>query len=134
LRGTLRVFRRELDASAIGDMEGELSWFAQLLGDFRDCEVQRHRFAEAPGELPIELIMGPVSARIRNDLHAIEFPARGQVSTAMEFTRYLAIMAALRRWRVAPPVDPGIAVGVLRKWARRAQRKADRRPTVALES
>jgi CHAD domain-containing protein len=139
LRSTLRVFAKELDASAIGDMESELKWFAGLLGEVRDCEVQQRRFGKALGAVSAELVLGPVDSRIRNDLEGIALPARCGVGEAMESPRYLAIMAALGRWRAAPPVQPDIAASALRtsalrNRARRAQRKADRRLAAALES
>jgi CHAD domain-containing protein len=133
-RSTLRVFGKELDNSAIGDMDSELRWFAGLLGDVRDCEVQQRRFIEALDCVPEELVLGPVNSRIRNDLAAIGLPARRQVSEAMESSRYLAIMAVLGRWRAAPPVHEDIATSALLKGARRAQRRADRRLVAALES
>jgi CHAD domain-containing protein len=134
LRSTLRVFGKELDRSAIGDMDSELRWFAGLLGDVRDCEVQQRRFIEALDGVPEELVLGPVNSRIRNDLGAIGLPARRQVSEAMESSRYLAVMAVLRRWRAVPPVHEDIAASALLKRARRAQHKADRRLAAALES
>lgn len=133
LRSTLRVFRRQLDASAIGDMEGELKWFAGLLGEVRDCQVQQRRFVEALDGFPDELVVGPVARRIRTDLEAVQFPARALVSEAMESPRYLAIMAVLRRWRDAPPVCDDVTTGELRTRVRRAARKADRRLAEALE-
>jgi CHAD domain-containing protein len=36
LRSTLRVFGKPLDGTKIGDPDGELKWFAGLLGDVRD--------------------------------------------------------------------------------------------------
>jgi CHAD domain-containing protein len=134
LRSTLRVFRKELDRSAMGDMDGELKWFAGLLGDVRDCEVQQRRFIEALDGVPDELVLGPVNSRIRNDLDAVGLPARRQASEAMESSRYLAIMAVLRRWRAMPPINEDLATSALLKRARRAQRKADRRLAAALES
>jgi CHAD domain-containing protein len=134
LRSTLRVFGKLIDAPAIGDLDGELSWFAGLLGEVRDCQVQQRRFGDALDGMPDELILGPVRARIRNDLRAVELPARSRVSEAMESSRYLAIMAVLRRWRARPPVDEDIATRMLGKRARRAQRKADRRLAAALQS
>jgi CHAD domain-containing protein len=134
LRSTLRVFGRELDASAVGDLDGELKWFAGLLGEVRDCHVQQRRFTDALDEMPEELILGPVRARIRNDLQAVELPARARVTEAMDSQRYLSIMAKLRRWRADPPVHPDLATGALKKPVRRARRKADRRLLAALQS
>ena len=134
LRSTLRVFRKVLDQPAIRDLDSELKWFAALLGDVRDCQVQHRRFGDVLDGMPLELVLGPVRSRIRNDLQAIELPARTRLSEAMDSDRYLAIMAVLRRWRAAPPVDHDIAVGALKKRARRARHKADRRLAAALET
>jgi CHAD domain-containing protein len=132
LRSTLRVFGKVLDQAVVGDLEDELRWFAGLLGDVRDCQVQHRRFTNALDEFPDDLILGPVPSRVRNDLQAIEFPARAQVAEAMDSPRYLAIMAALRTWRTAPPVDPEMTTKELVKRARKAERKADRRLAAAL--
>ncbi len=132
LRSTLRVFGKVLDRSVIGDLDDELRWFAGLLGDVRDCQVQHRRFLTALDEFPDDLVLGPVRSRVRNDLQAIELPARAEISEAMDSPRYLALMAALRTWRTAPPVDPKISTKDLIKRARKAQRKADRRLTAAL--
>ena len=134
LRSTLRVFGKLVDRSAIGDMDSELKWFAGLLGDVRDCEVQQGRFTEALDSVADDLILGPVQARIHNDLQAVELPARSRVSEAMESARYLGILAALRRWRVEPPVPEDIATKALVTRSRRAQRKANRRLAAALAS
>lgn len=132
-RSTLRVFAKVLDG-AIGDLDRELKWYAGLLGDVRDCQVQGRRFNEALDAMPEELILGPVRSRIRNDLQAIELPARTRLSEAMDSDRYHRLQAALRRWRDEPPVDQHISAKALRKRARRAQRKADRRLVAALDS
>jgi CHAD domain-containing protein len=132
LRSTLRVFGKALDP--VGNADGELKWFAALLGDVRDCQVQGRRFAEALDGMPDELILGPVRSRIRNDLQAIELPARTRLSEAMDSDRYRALLGVLRGWRDEPPVGHGISAKTLRKRARRAERKADRRLAAALES
>src|SRR6185312_10495361 len=59
IRSTLRVFAKAFDRAAAGQLESELKWFAALLGDVRDCQVQRERFGEALDRLPDELILGP---------------------------------------------------------------------------
>jgi CHAD domain-containing protein len=84
--------------------------------------------------MPDELILGPVRSRVRTELQATELPARARLSEAMESGRYRELLAALRAWRVEPPVGPRIATKTLRKRARRAQRKADRRLGAALAS
>lgn len=132
LRSTLRVFSRVLDESAVGGLEDELKWFAGLLGEVRDCQVQRQRFTEAIDELPVELVLGPVRSRVHHDLQAVELPARAAVGEAMDSPRYLAILAVLRRWRDERPVRPGATTAQIRKAAEKAQRKADRRLSAAM--
>jgi len=134
LRSTLRVFGKLFDESASGDLDNELTWYAALLGDVRDCQVQLRRFSDALDAMPDQLILGPVRARIRNDLQAVELPARTQLSEAMDSERYAALMAVLRQWRTRPPVDQDITTQALKRRARRAQRKADRRLSSALQS
>jgi inorganic triphosphatase YgiF len=84
LRSTLRVFGKLLDQSEIRNMDGELRWFAGLLGEVRDCEVQQARFIEALDGIADNLILGPVKSRIREDLKAVALPARSRVAEAME--------------------------------------------------
>ncbi|ORV93424.1 hypothetical protein AWC11_05830 [Mycobacterium interjectum] len=132
-RSTLRVFAKVLGGAA-GDLDRELKWYAGLLGDVRDCQVQARRFNAALDAMPKELILGPVRSRIRSDLHAIELPARTRLGEALDSERYRRLQAALGRWRDEPPVDEHLPAKALRKRARRAQRKADRRLVAALDS
>jgi CHAD domain-containing protein len=134
LRSTLRIFAKVLDTAEIGDMDTELKWFAGLLGDVRDCQVQRSRFADVLDGMPDELVLGPVKSRVEEHLNAIEFPAREGIAEAMRSARYQMILAVLRRWRAQPPVAGAVTSGTLRGRARRAQRKADRRLVEALAS
>ena len=80
LRSTLRVFGKLLDRAAIGDVDDELKWFAGLLGEVRDCQVQRRRFQEALAQLPPELVLGPVANRINTDLQSDQLRARKVVA------------------------------------------------------
>jgi CHAD domain-containing protein len=133
LRSTLRVFKNVLNDAAAG-LDSELKWFAALLGEVRDSQVQQRRFAEAVDGLPDHLVLGPVRPRIRSDLQALEFPARKTVDEAMESARYLDILIALRQWRTDPPIDASLAVKSLRERARKASRKAQRRLDQALDA
>ncbi|MCW2564650.1 MAG: hypothetical protein JWQ31_3210 [Mycobacterium sp.] len=126
IRSVIRVFKHELTL-ATDDFDAELKWFASVLGEVRDAQVQQRRFAGALNALTDELILGPVQSRVRSDLQAIEFPARDAVDDAMHTTRYLDILAELRRWRTDPPIDTDVTAKRLRHVARRASRKADRK-------
>lgn len=133
LRSTLRVFDKVLDSAVIGDMDDELRWFAGLLGEVRDCQVQLRRFGEATDELADELVLGPVKSRIRNELKAIELPARTRVAEAMDSDRYQTLTSVLLEWRAKPPVLQPVQPKALRKRALKAQRKAESRLAVARE-
>lgn len=132
LRSTLRVFGALLQNDAVGDTENELKWYAGTLGEVRDCQVQQQRFTEALDALPDQLVLGPVRARIRSDLQAIELPARQAVGATLDSPRYLALMATLRAWRTAPPLRAGVTETEVRKRAGKAASKADRRLADAL--
>jgi CHAD domain-containing protein len=134
LRSTLRVFGKLLDRAAIAGVEDELKWFAALLGEVRDRQVQRRRFRDALAALPPERVLGPVANRINNDLQSDQLRARQQVIEAMDSPRYLDLLATLRQWRSDPPIAAGISVKKLTKRARRTERKAARRLAAGIES
>jgi CHAD domain-containing protein len=132
LRSTLRVFGKLLDKS-VEHVEDELKWYAGLLGEVRDCQVQRRRFREALAELPSELVLGPVANRINTDLQSDQLKARTVVSEAMNSQRYLDLLATLQQWRTMPPLTAPPSLKAVNKRARRAERKADRRLAEAID-
>lgn len=132
VRSTLRVFKKQLDPDAAPVMEQELKWFAGVLGDVRDAQVQQRRLREALEEIPELLVLGPVGSRIDRDLRGIKTPARERVAEAMETPRYLTLVTELRRWRADPPVRD-CSAKKLRKTARKAGAKADGRLAEALQ-
>jgi CHAD domain-containing protein len=134
LRSTLRVFGKLLDRAATAHVDEELKWFAGLLGEVRDRQVQRRRFGEVLSQWPPELVLGPVASRIDSDLHSEQLRARAEVTEAMATPRYLDILATLQQWRTDLPVAQEFAVKHLHKRAQRAGRKADRRLAAAVEA
>ncbi|PXX71209.1 CHAD domain-containing protein [Nocardia tenerifensis] len=132
LRSTLRVFGKLLDPAAIDGVADELKWYAGLLGEVRDCHVQRRRLADKVAELPLELVLGPVAARIDATLLERQVTRRKALAEAMDSPRYLALLAALRTWQSRPPCTIGIGKGQLVRRADRAAHKADRRLAEAL--
>ncbi|HYZ68147.1 MAG TPA: CYTH and CHAD domain-containing protein [Mycobacterium sp.] len=133
LRSTLRVFGKLLDPT-VGHVDEELKWFAGLLGEVRDCQVQRRRFREALAQLPPELVLGPVANRINTDLQSDQLRARKVAAEAMGSARYLDLLATLQRWRTEPPLTEPPKLAAVNKRASRAERKADRRLVEAVES
>ena len=134
LRSTLRVFGKLLDRDAVDGVDGELKWFAGLLGEVRDCQVQRRRFSAALAELPPELVLGPVANRINTDLQSYQLRSRKVVAETMDAHRYLQLLVTLQQWRTDPPLIKPPSMPALTKRARRAERKADRRLAEAIET
>ena len=134
LRSTVRVFGKLMDRSAIGHVDDDLKWYAGLLGEVRDCQVQRRRFQEALDQLPPALVLGPVAGRINTDLQSVQLRARKVVGETMDSQRYLGLLATLQRWRTEPPLIEPPTLKAANKGARRAARKADRRLTEAIEA
>ena len=134
LRSTIRVFGKLLDRSATDPVDEELKWFAGLLGEVRDRQVQRRRFRDVLAQWPPELVLGPIANRINTDLQSEQLRARAEVTEAMGSARYLDILAALQQWRCGLPVKAGASVKKLHRRALRAESKADRRLAAAIES
>jgi CHAD domain-containing protein len=133
LRSTVRVFGKLMDSS-VGHIDDELKWFAGLLGEVRDCQVQRRRFREALAQLPPELVLGPVANRINTDLQSDQLQARTVAAEAMNSQRYLDLLATLQDWRTGPPLIEPPSVKAVTKRAHRAERKADRRLAEGIEA
>ncbi|ULE33357.1 CYTH and CHAD domain-containing protein [Mycobacterium sp. IDR2000157661] len=134
LRSTLRVFGKLLDGPSADHVETELKWFAGLLGEVRDCQVQMRRFGSALAELPDDLVLGPVEGRINSELRSQQHRSRAEVTDAMSGARYLDLLTTLQRWRTDPPLAGPPTAKALTKRAGRAQRKADRRLAQAVRA
>lgn len=133
-RSTLRVFRDLFEPGQRDTLDAELKWYAGILGEVRDRQVQRERFARAVAKQPVELVMGPVAARIEDDLLAEQHRSLDTVTGILAGTRYRDLVASLARWRTVPPLNDEAAVDekTLVKAARKARRKAKKRLATAV--
>ncbi|WP_238418759.1 CHAD domain-containing protein [Gordonia sp. 'Campus'] len=135
LRSTLRTCGRLLEPKGLPELDGELRWFAGELGEVRDREVLRARFASAVAELPDELVLGPVAARIDEELSAQQHRHRRAVTEVMTSDRYRRLLATLSGWIESVPLAAArVGRKDLRRIATRAARKADTRLSQALSS
>lgn len=107
LRTTLRLFAPLLDAEWRAQLDGELSWLGQVLGEARDAEVLTARLAAALDEVPVELVRGPVAARLLGELTARGARAVERVGAALDEGRYLCLVDALVAAAVTPPLLDG---------------------------
>jgi CHAD domain-containing protein len=103
LRSTLKTFAAVLAGPDAGPDPGpdpgalraELKWLADILGEARDTEVLEAALHGRLAELPAELLLGPVQARVTSHFASREASARGSVLEALDSARYLRLLDAL---------------------------------------
>ena len=129
LRSTLRTFAPLIDAPESAALEGELVWFAGLLGGVRDADVLRVRLDRLVAELPDELVLGPVATRIDNELRAERAERLRAVAQTLNSARLMTLLESVQRWRLAPPLTAAAEApaGKVAKFLRRSRRKLHRR-------
>ncbi|HET9647590.1 MAG TPA: CYTH and CHAD domain-containing protein [Microlunatus sp.] len=129
LRSTLRVFKDVVEAEPAKVLNDELVWYADLLGKVRDCDVLAELLALRISELPVEQVLGPVSADVQRSLTLERNQHWDRLGEEMAGERYQRLIGLIRVWRSCPPLtsaaeekatDGGDYVG-------RAERKAYKR-------
>ena len=70
LRSALQTFGKVIDREQTRELTDELKWLATSLGEVRDREVQLARLESLVNDLPQELVLGPVSARLTEPVQA----------------------------------------------------------------
>ncbi|GGK69655.1 CHAD domain-containing protein [Sphaerisporangium melleum] len=104
MRSALQSF-----SDVVTETEGvqeELKWIAGVLGEVRDLEVIRDRFARLLDGLDPELVVGPVRARLGEDLERREGEALARAFEAMKGERYFALLDRLDTMVAKPPLTP----------------------------
>jgi CHAD domain-containing protein len=129
LRSTLRTFGDVIDAAAAEDLNNELAWYANLLGQVRDREVLSSRLSELIADLPVDHVRGPVEAEITKTLATERDDATQRLNRAMRTRRYQHLMQMLRSWKTAPPLDDAADAGdkTAATYVEKARRQADKR-------
>ena len=129
LRSTLRVFGDVVDAAAAEELNNELAWYANLLGQVRDREVLGSRLNELIADLPVDHVRGPVEAEITKTLATERDDATQRLNRAMRTRRYQHLMQLLRSWKTAPPLNEAADAEdkTAAIYVEKAQRKADKR-------
>lgn len=130
LRGCLRSYRSVLDREATEPLRQDLKWLANELGVERDHEVLRERLTTGVNELPGELVLGPVGARLQTWDAEQRTEARRRTLDTLASPRYLKLLENLRALTDAPPLrdkaagDPGKVLGraLLKEYDRLAAR------------
>ncbi|GIH99109.1 CHAD domain-containing protein [Planobispora takensis] len=126
LRSALKSFRTIVENTE--NLQDELKWLGTVLGDARDLEVIRERFAHALDDLDGELIRGPIRARLGSDLLDEEQEAYERIREALGGERYFALLDALDDLAAAPPLTKAAAkpAGTLGAVAAKSWRRVTR--------
>jgi CHAD domain-containing protein len=116
LRSTLKVFKGVFDEARAHAFDAELSWYAALLGEVRNPQVQRGRMKKLIEDLPLEVILGPVGQRIEDELLGQQRRAEEELRAAMNEERYLELLREARRWVTEPPFTEEAAQPATQLW------------------
>jgi CHAD domain-containing protein len=104
LRSTLQSFGTIVRRGGTAHLIGELRWLGRVLGEARDGEVLAGRLSGLVGQVPPELLMGPVAARLRVHFAPLEAAADQGVREALDSDRYIALLDELARLLASPPL------------------------------
>ncbi|MCW2522486.1 MAG: hypothetical protein JWO63_821 [Frankiales bacterium] len=104
LRSTLRVFGPLVDPRRAAVLDGELRWFAGLLGEVRDRQVLRLRLDKMLDEVDDSLMLGTVRARIDSELRHEQSEHWQALQHELTGERYLAMLGDLDAWVRLPPL------------------------------
>jgi CHAD domain-containing protein len=103
LRSTLLVFKTFLEPERAAALDGELRWFAALLGEVRDRQVLRTRLDRMLEQVDDSLLLGPVRARVDTELRHEQAEHWNTLQTEITEPRYLRMLADIDHWVQDPP-------------------------------
>lgn len=103
LRSILAAFRGVLERSATDPLRAELRWLGGELGAARDDEVALAHLRELVAAQPVELVPGPVAARLQQTAIRTYEEGRGRARATLSGRRYLALLEALHALLADPP-------------------------------
>ena len=103
LRSALRTFGKLFEVEAARSLRDELKWLAGVLGQARDREVMRDQLLGLVADLPPELVVGPVQARLESELGGGYRAAHRAAVKTMSEPRYFALLDALEAFVAKPP-------------------------------
>src|SRR5215475_6788493 len=95
LRSTLQAFPKFFRQPQSDELVEELRWLGNELGGARDAEVLRDHLAERTKELPAELVVGPVVARIQGHFAGLGADAQAAVVRMLDSPRYFGLLDRL---------------------------------------
>ena len=130
LRSTLRSFGKIIRRGDTQRLADELKWLGDVLGEARDGEVLAGHLQANLRQMPPELVVGPIQARVQGHFAPARAAARDALLAALDSQRYLSLLDELDRLLAQPPLTRRAArpaADVLPAAVRRAYRKTARR-------
>jgi CHAD domain-containing protein len=130
LRAAFRSFGIVIPRADSEHAAAELKWLGGLLGAARDAEVLPAHLEATLRRVPVELLIGPVLARVQGYSAPRRAAARAELIEALDSPRYAALLADLDQLAAGPPRGGQAgspARDVLPAAVRRAYRQATRR-------
>ncbi|MGR6966732.1 CYTH and CHAD domain-containing protein [Geodermatophilus sp. URMC 61] len=104
LRSIFAAFRPVLDREHTDPLRAELQWVGAQLSGARDTEVALSHLRELVAAQPVELVLGPVAARLQQtEVKDHQAGARRVIRTLTD-RRYLGLLDALDALLAEPPV------------------------------
>lgn len=130
LRSTVDAFPTVLERTATDVLDEELAWLGGQLSGACDDDVALAHLREVVAAEPVELVLGPVAARLQQTEIAAARAGLDRALVTVSEPRYLALLDALHDLLTAPPLtaradDPFRAV--LRDAVHRSGRRLLRR-------
>jgi CHAD domain-containing protein len=104
LRSTLRSFGKIIRRSDTQQLAEELKWLGDLLGEARDGEVLAGHLQAHLRQLPAELVVGPIQARVQGHFAPARAAAHRAVVAALDSQRYFSLLDELDRLASEPPL------------------------------
>src|SRR5579884_577782 len=131
MRAALQAYQPMLRGDRVEHLISELRWIGQELGHARDEEVIAERISVRIDEVPSELVLGPVAARVQGHYAPRQAAARRALLEALCSERYIALLRSIEAFLANPPLTQGTEdVPAL---VRRAHRRVSRRMRNALQ-
>jgi CHAD domain-containing protein len=104
LRSILAAFRPVLDREHTDPLRAELQWVGAQLSGARDTEVALTHLRELVAIQPVELVLGPVAARLQQTEIKDHQDGARRVTRTLTDRRYLRLLDALDALLAEPPV------------------------------
>ncbi|MGY1822573.1 CYTH and CHAD domain-containing protein [Geodermatophilus sp. SYSU D00079] len=129
LRSILAAFRPVLDRERTDPLRDELRWVGEQLSAARDGEVALAHLRALVAAQPVELVLGPVAARLQQTAVADHEAGARKVTRALTDRRYLRLLDALEGLQTDRPLTaaaadpaPRVAADAVRRTGKRLRR------------